>query len=772
MASFAVVPASPSQTEEGRRGSKRKGSKSSEDGEMAQRLQEALGLVRGKVGVDATALQAQKAREEELRRLDDWLVPKELTWLLFRQAQLQRYGWRLMLHGLLLVLFIVVVAMLHPVESTFTAQSSILAATGSQRSASLLTPSAAQGMFFELRSREAWWHWMSDKLIPTVLAESFYNGDSRLDSRGSRLAHTVGSYNTLTSSVRVRQARVRSSTSGCATGVAVDDTGPPECLPEFSAGEQSLEPHGGTYGTEVLDNLNEVVSWYTPLRRYGTSGHILDLPVNQSSALGVIQTMKSGGWFDEQSRMVAVETTWYNPNIDLSSYARWQLEVSPGGRWVPSVHVSSCRLVPYSSTRDFGRAVLEIACLLLLLALAVDLVQDALITKLTCFTTLWTYVELATLALYALAVSWWIAFVLSDKRDFQAATRTQYHERPQLFMLTAHFDALVKLAATCIACSCLQVFRCLQVTDAFDLVWRTLEAALSDLVHMMVVFLMVITFYSLAAHFVFGHGLEAFSTWPRSFLTLLLSMVLGLPLDDLRGVSEVSSMVLVVTWCLTVGLMLLGMFVAVVCEWRRQVSANVEFEQSRLAQRVYLARRVDWYSWLRRTLATFSTAGDDEEATPGAKDEDCLEAVLADCGKLLQRADLHAIHYLREAVRNRAAEVPVALLRRHFGGDVQLTRKFASKLQTLHELDTAALSLGDKVVEFGDAADREALEMSKLKNLQEKCLSMSKQIQTLRCALHHSGSAALLPGQSSTGYYLRAIEGFGAMGAEVTAGSL
>ena len=96
---------------------------------------------------------------------------------------------------------------------------------------------------------------------------------------------------------------------------------------------------------------------------YGGGGFVMELPLDNNS-VSQLKYLKNTDWLDDHTRVIFVEFTLYNPNVDLFSVVMILFEFTNIGGVFPSHHIFTAKLDHYSSGIGPYVAVCEVLFLL------------------------------------------------------------------------------------------------------------------------------------------------------------------------------------------------------------------------------------------------------------------------------------------------------------------------------------------------------------------------------------------------------------------------
>eukprot|EP00929_Paragymnodinium_shiwhaense_P069220 TRINITY_DN34919_c0_g1_i1.p1 TRINITY_DN34919_c0_g1~~TRINITY_DN34919_c0_g1_i1.p1 ORF type:complete len:785 (+),score=169.01 TRINITY_DN34919_c0_g1_i1:86-2440(+) len=651
------------------------------------------------------AREASKPSAEDAFREAEEAVAVEWVWLLMRRYQHARYSVRLGLHSLLAVCFLVAVFIHVPLRSAYEVHRSLekqLFLTDNYRSGKV------QGSFVAISDDADWWTWLEEAFLPAALKHEYHTGQNVSEVWGEETQSLVASYNRPMATLRFRQARV--DAASCPLGQDAGDLVGP-CWGDFSLQHQDKAAFGDAYGCQYLRELSVLAAAAGFGPHYGSEGHVVDVPLRMEAAAATAQLMKAGAWLSGATRVMAIEGAWYNGNVELTTFLRLQLDLTPGGLIRPSIVLESCRLNPYTRLEDMIALGLELLCICVLLFWALDLCRECWICGRAYWRRLWAWVELVHLVLYILTATFWVLFVLADKNKFMAVSDSTYAARPDLSQLTSLVHYMVCFAA---AALCVTLFKCcryLQVMDLFGLLWFAIQRSMVDTFCYLLVFLLFAAGFACAGHWIFGTALVEFHTWPASLATLLLTLQGGLPYGEMRQASEAPAAVFAFAWVIVVSMLLGNLFVGILSEWFRmemleweQVAERLEERVSASAMRMMTEGRIA--AVLRRCCRRSSTQTQRKggERSSGR----IFSQLMQEATSMLRQADVNDLSDVRAAVlADSSVGFYVADLAVHFRGDMHRTYEFAMKVRQLADRDAGKARGAGDVLAFQAAAASE-----------------------------------------------------------------
>eukprot|EP00794_Sanderia_malayensis_P008787 gene8787-9725_t len=199
------------------------------------------------------------------------------------------------------------------------------------------------------------WSW-TENILPNVLYPNKQEADSWF----------------LRSVPRIRQIRVRSRACIPASSAVQSVTTNRTCAPDYKNDQQETGEYSSGWNTPSK-SLPGSSPWKFVAERdlngsdflgefstYPHSGYIVLLPDNRPSFLARIRSLKSAGWLDAQTRVVFVEFTTQNFNLNKYATITILFEISTTGAILPHLDVLYTRIHMYTRSIDYFRLFCEV----------------------------------------------------------------------------------------------------------------------------------------------------------------------------------------------------------------------------------------------------------------------------------------------------------------------------------------------------------------------------------------------------------------------------
>ncbi|CEM12148.1 unnamed protein product [Vitrella brassicaformis CCMP3155] len=515
----------------------------------------------------------------------------------FKKAKRNSLFYSGLLYTTFLAIFVTITMLIRPVDQTFQIQNAIIEGIAKDD----MDSPRFEKTFFDMANYGDFWVWMFEVFYGNVFEGEWYNGEPRNRSHEYEDV-PVMRYNRLQTAIRLRQSRVERDS----------------CKTEEDNHELS-RPCWGDYGTATAVTGNkhadrpttDLTRWSTDLnyfegrhddgKQYKKSGYYVDLPINATRTLEILQTLVAERWVDENTRGIAIEMNTYNPAYDMSTVTRFKVDIRPGGLFIPSIEIFSARLYPYTSSIDGFRAFLELVFFFALLYYFWREGMEMRTEGWRYAQSFWNWVELANLTFFVVIMAYWLRYIGTFGPDRVSFKEQSVDKFQDLYTLTQVFSFTANMAAVNVVFSFVKFFKFLQLNQRMLLIWDVLTHAMGNIIPFMAIFVLITFAFTFAGHWLYGSRVFEFRTWNVAFGYLLRTLTEGIEYETLKNASPGATPLYVTAWIGIVTLVLLNMFIAILTD-------SYAFVQSRTKRMDELERdhvedkENDWLLFLRSKL--------------------------------------------------------------------------------------------------------------------------------------------------------------------------
>lgn len=416
--------------------------------------------------------------------------------------------------------------------------------------------------FREVETRERWWQWVEETLVPGLNFETWYNGDN---TGLTGFLHDGDSY--LVGAARFRQLRVENHS--CTVADEFEDT-IARCQDWWSMDSNE----GGLYASHNASS-SQTWQYFTPgdLTRvwllgktdmYNGGGYTQDLPRDLSSLQSLVADMKDARWLDEQTRAVVTEIIVYSASSNLFGVASLLAEFPPTGGAFQVVSLGGMRVYRYSDNpNDVLLLFADIVFVLLLCYYTHRMVSKMRRLGWAYFRGWQNWVDLLILIFsYTLVVIYIYRYVTARR------AMSRYRDSDQSSFIDAiwwlgHLEALVVvMSGLLMFLGTLRFLFFFRHNKFVNLLNVLLRRAAKRLLAFLIIFSVTFLNFAALGYLAFGSGVAEYGSFGQSIFTLF-SLLLGEFTLELFQVYRITGPIFFTAFVLSNVFILLNVFVAI-----------------------------------------------------------------------------------------------------------------------------------------------------------------------------------------------------------------
>ncbi|KNC51890.1 polycystic kidney disease 2 [Thecamonas trahens ATCC 50062] len=555
--------------------------------------------------------------------------------------------------------------------------------------------------FFSVATFEEFWQYMKGPL----LAGLFESPDVGL-GRGY-----IYGVNYLVGAVRLRQVRVAPGKCDIVTDFKAVF---PQCYARYSSSAVERGPHTPKlkpyFSSDQLGTTRQVAR----LQWFEGGGYIEDFSIADNTTVHEehMAELESDGWVDLQTRVVWVDFTTYNANLNLFHIAQMAFEFLPSGGVFPSYTFRVARLYKYADTA-LGRAQLagEIIIMFFVVCYLIQEVYE--LWKHGCIAYWqngWNVIDLVNMLLFVCVFGIRIAILikLNNLEVDPTNTRKFYNFQPISLLNSAEQNILAVNAFIL----WFKVFKYTKFLPGMDIIAETVSKSIRNTVSFVAMMAFVLFGFAQAGVLAFGTDVPGFHTFIDTFFTLLRSLLGDFDFVAMQESNRVFGPLYFVVFIVLVFFILLSMFMAILNDAYTEVQDTIREKQKDKVNLLHV-----FGSWIKDRTQVFQQEEDDAQEL-----QDAIVEGDQDDNDLLDRDEIETIFkkYKREAKQLLGVNNAEELLREFDTDgdnllDVEEQRNLLRNLQQRklqaqvkkHELHATGDISGPPAVLDGDKLDSE-----------------------------------------------------------------
>ena len=390
------------------------------------------------------------------------------------------------------------------------------------------TPYADARVYEDTGNWEEFFIWLEGPFSQVMFRNEWYNGVSRGNySSNGKPTRYIGTQMHILGKIAIRQVRgkpvVAKVLDGGITYEIYPDFTDPTYIPD-TAPNGTVHPAYGTYISSGLSRMEGVSTGPATWTIYGNEGWLQLVPHDPTNATRLFQTMKENMYVDQGTRLVAIDFVVLNPASNVITSVRLLFESTSQGVMRHKAFIMAMPTNMYREGRHMFRAGLEGLFVLGLVYYTVVEIREMIHLRPSLYcSSIWNRLEVINLIGFWMGMSVHFYFVSQWSMggvDWVGSEYLDIYDLGHIFQMNA------RLAAGNTLLAFLKVFKYLQVSDRFNLLWITLGKAMHDLVSFLVIFALFMLGFSIVGMLIFGPDIEAYSTMTQTGFTLF-QMLLG-----------------------------------------------------------------------------------------------------------------------------------------------------------------------------------------------------------------------------------------------------
>jgi len=432
-----------------------------------------------------------------------------------------------------------------------------------------------QDSYMKVRNTKQFWSWAKNTLVPALRARKWYNGQQPVGQRGfasDRTSRMMG-YGT------VRQLRIK---KGECTTISQMRATVPECNVAYSFFKEEKEHYGIGWepfrGNETFNNSRYEYRYRTADELdgypywaihgiYGGGGYVMNLRGTVNSMVARMDELESEEWIDKYTRAIFIEFTVYNAQINLFGIVTYVAEFLESAGVFPQYRVEPVNLLSYYT----GAMAFQIFCeVVYLIFIVVFIVKE---TR-TCirlgyrnyFSMFWTWVEIAIIGMSIGATVIYFYRMILSRALVQEFKDTHGNEYMKFQYVGYWNELLLYMVAWLVFLATLKFLRLLRFNRKMSLLASTLKHAAVSLFHFSIMFGVIFFAFAQFFYLLYFVDLDGFKTFIHASETCL-QMILGrFNFFAMKGASPVVGPMFFFIYVITVGYILINMFITILNE--------------------------------------------------------------------------------------------------------------------------------------------------------------------------------------------------------------
>uniref|UniRef100_A0A8C4P9Y3 Polycystin 2 like 1, transient receptor potential cation channel n=1 Tax=Dromaius novaehollandiae TaxID=8790 RepID=A0A8C4P9Y3_DRONO len=442
----------------------------------------------------------------------------------------------------------------------------------------LQTSSDSSVSFHSIGSMADFWVYAQGPLLNNLYWTKWYNNQSLA-------AHGTQSYiyyeNLLLGVPRMRQLKVKNNSCVVHDDFKDEISG---CYDVYSEEKEERVSFGLINGTAWRYHSEEQLggsSHWGRLTSYSGGGYYIDLKLTREESAEALKVLKEKLWLDRGTRVVFIDFSVYNANINLFCVLRLVVEFPATGGAIPSWQIRTVKLIRYVTTWDFFIVACEIVFCVFIFYYVVEEILELQIHKLQYFSSIWNILDVVVILLSIVAIGFHIFRTIEVNRlmgellkhpdtyadfEFLAFWQTQYNNMNAVNL----FFAWIK------------IFKYISFNKTMTQLSSTLARCAKDILGFAIMFFIVFFAYAQLGYLLFGTQVENFSTFVKCIFTQFRIILGDFDYNSIDNANRVLGPIYFVTYVFFVFFVLLNMFLAIINDTYSEVKEELSSQKDEL----------------------------------------------------------------------------------------------------------------------------------------------------------------------------------------------
>uniref|UniRef100_A0A8C1WFA4 Polycystic kidney disease 2-like 1 n=2 Tax=Cyprinus carpio TaxID=7962 RepID=A0A8C1WFA4_CYPCA len=431
------------------------------------------------------------------------------------------------------------------------------------------------------------WTYMENPLLDSLYWTKWYNDEPLPNENQSFIYYE----NMLLGVPRIRQLKVKNNSCNVHKDFQQEIA---ECFDVYSDKKEDNSAFGLINGTAWQYHSEKEIkgsSHWGLLTTYSGAGYYQDLAKTKEDSAAILMDLKDNLWLNRGTRVLFIDFTAYNANINLFCVLRLVVEFPATGGAIPSYQIRTVKLIRYVTTWDFFIIGCEILFCVFILYYTVEEILEFRIHRLSHFNSIWNILDIVVILLAVVAIVFSVFRTIKVDEllgnlleqpniyadfEFLAFWQTQYNNMNAVNL----FFALIK------------IFKYISFNKTMTQLTSTLARCALDIFGFAIMFFIVFFAYAQLGYLLFGMEVETFSTFNKCIFTQFRIILGDFNYDAIDTANRVLGPIYFFSYVFFVFFVLLNMFLAIINDTYSEVKSELasqkdEFQIADLIKQSY-----------------------------------------------------------------------------------------------------------------------------------------------------------------------------------------
>lgn len=383
---------------------------------------------------------------------------------------------------------------------------------------------------------------------------------------------------------RIRQLRVRNDS--CAVHVDFQNA-IKVCYDQYSSSMEDKSPFGTGFRKRTSADAWKYQSssalkgteYSGVITSYSGAGSIQDLHSLKNESAAIIKELKEGLWISRGTRLVTIDFTVYNANINLFCIIKLTFEFPATGGVIPAAHFRTVKLLRYVTAWDYFIMACELIFVAFIFYYAVEEALEIKKHKIPYFFSIWNILDMVVLVIACTCIGFnvYSIFVVEDKLKDLLGEPDTFADFTFLGFLTKQNNNFV---AICVFFAWIKLFKYISFNKTMTQLSSTLSRCAKDVAGFGVMFFTVFFAFAQLGYLLFGTQVKDFSSFSDAIFTLLRTILGDFNFHEIESANRILGPVFFICYVFFVFFVLLNMFLAIINDTYSEVKAEIAAQKN------------------------------------------------------------------------------------------------------------------------------------------------------------------------------------------------
>ncbi|NWW44920.1 PK2L2 protein, partial [Pedionomus torquatus] len=426
--------------------------------------------------------------------------------------------------------------------------------------------------FRKIESRADFWKFAEGPLLDGLYWDKGYNNTTMLTIQDNN-SH-IYYENLLLGVAQIRQLKVHNNT--CSIHPYFRSLFK-DCYSEYRYQAEDRSDFGLKNGSEwKYTSASSLVSWYWGyMGLYSSGGYIFTLPQSKEKSLEKLVFLRQNNWLTRGTRIVFIDFSTYNANINLFCIVRLVVEFPATGGALTSSHIYSVKLLRYVTSYDYFLASCEIAFCLFIITFIIQEAKKIIKLKKKYFESAWNCLDVLLLVVSVLTIIFNI-YRTAKVSLLMEKLLSDPNEYPNFYFLAFWQVFYNDLIAVNVFVAWIKIFKYLRFNKTMMQLSSTLSHCAVKILGFTIMFFVIFFAYAQFGYLIFGLQVEEFSSFRNCIFTQFRIMIRDFRFQVIEDANRILGPIYFITFIFFVFFILLNMVLAIINNSYSEVKAEFQ----------------------------------------------------------------------------------------------------------------------------------------------------------------------------------------------------